>query len=63
MACIGCNCAWLLLGLQVVRRVIDNLQQLDGLLKQREPQEAIQPLLQEMQQQLGDLADIMGSLE
>jgi hypothetical protein len=53
----------LLLGLQVVRRVIDNLQQLDGLLKQREPQEALQPLLREMQQQLGDLADIMGSLE
>lgn len=52
-----------LLGRQVVRRVIDNLQRLDGLLKQQEPAESIQPLLREMQQQLGDLADIIGSMQ
>eukprot|EP00775_Hariotina_reticulata_P012253 gene12253-12390_t len=48
---------------QVVRRVIDNLQRLDGLLKQQEAAESIQPLLREMQQQLGDLADIIGSIQ
>jgi hypothetical protein len=47
---------------QVVREVIEGVEQLDQQLKRREPADAIKPRLQGLQERLIDLATLMSDM-
>jgi hypothetical protein len=44
------------------RRVVEAVEQLDGMLKRREPADAIKPLLASLAQQLQDVVGLLGTL-
>jgi hypothetical protein len=52
----------LYLSTQVVREVIEGVEQLDQQLKRREPADAIKPRLQGLQERLSDLATLMSDM-
>jgi hypothetical protein len=47
---------------QVVREVIEGVEQLDQQLKRREPADAIKPRLQGLQERLSELATLMSDM-